>query len=176
LCLNGSVYTLYPLAHTMVLKYLLHHTHILSTVLTAHDTIVTQMCDALNNWLRQPSSFLVSSPLDISNFSFALFLGISEPSGSHVLGRIVEAFTNFVECMISLPKKPESFQRLLLDLHLVCSKQVINSLHIMSLAVLPVTVALVFCNFLVLLLLCILWCVRMPDTSSSPLVHHYTRI
>ncbi len=34
---------------------------------TAHDTLLTQMCDALNNWLRQPSFFLVSSPLDISS-------------------------------------------------------------------------------------------------------------
>ncbi len=38
LCLNGSVYILYRLAHTMVLLYLVHHTHILSTVLTAHDS------------------------------------------------------------------------------------------------------------------------------------------
>ncbi len=34
------MYTLYPLAHTMVLPYLVHHTHILSTVLTAHDNFV----------------------------------------------------------------------------------------------------------------------------------------
>jgi hypothetical protein len=32
------MYTLYRLAHTMVLPYLVHRTHILSTVLTAHDT------------------------------------------------------------------------------------------------------------------------------------------
>jgi hypothetical protein len=43
------MYTLYHLAHTMVLPYLIHHTHILSTVLTAHNTLLTQMCDALNN-------------------------------------------------------------------------------------------------------------------------------
>ncbi len=30
------------------------------------------MWDALNTWLTQPSCFLVSSPLDISNFTFAL--------------------------------------------------------------------------------------------------------
>jgi hypothetical protein len=34
---NGSMYTLYHLAHTMVLPYLVHRTHILSTVLTAHE-------------------------------------------------------------------------------------------------------------------------------------------
>ncbi len=77
LCLKGSVYTLYRLAHTRLLVYLVHCIHILSTVLTAQDTLLTQMCEAQNNWLRQLSCFLVSSPLDISNFSFALFFGIS---------------------------------------------------------------------------------------------------
>ncbi len=38
MCLNGSVYTLYHFAHTMVLTYCVHRTYILSTVLTAHDT------------------------------------------------------------------------------------------------------------------------------------------
>ncbi len=42
MCLNGSVYTLYHLAHTMVLLYLVHRTHILSTVLTAHDIDITK--------------------------------------------------------------------------------------------------------------------------------------
>ncbi len=37
MCLNGSVYTLYHLAHTMVLPYLIHRTHILNTVLTDHN-------------------------------------------------------------------------------------------------------------------------------------------
>jgi hypothetical protein len=46
-----------------------------------------------------------------------LFLGISGPSGSHILGKIVEVLANFIECMISLSEKPESFQRLLLDPH-----------------------------------------------------------
>ncbi len=32
---------------------------------TAHDTLLTQMCDHSNNWLRKTSCFLVSSPLDI---------------------------------------------------------------------------------------------------------------
>ena len=128
LCLNGSMYTLYHLTYTMILMYLVHRTHILSTMLTAHNILLTQMCDKLNNWLRQPSCFLVSSPLDISNFSFTLFLDIGGPSGLHVLGKIVKIFANFVKCMISLLKKPESFQRLQLDLHLICSKQLINSL------------------------------------------------
>jgi hypothetical protein len=78
--------------------------------------------------------------------------------------------------MISLPEKPESFQHLLLDLHLVCSEQLVNSLHVIAPVSLPVLVALVFCAFLVLLFLCILWRVAMPDTSSSPLVHNCTRI
>jgi hypothetical protein len=79
--------------------------------------------------------------------------------------------------MISLPEEPESFQGLLLDLHLVPSERLVNSLHvIVAPAALPVPVALVPCNFLVLLLLDILWHVTMPDTSSSLLVHHCSRI
>jgi hypothetical protein len=78
--------------------------------------------------------------------------------------------------MISLPEKPESFQHLLLDLHLVSSKQLINSLHVIVPAALQVPVALVSFDFLVLLLLCILQHVTMPYTSSSPLVHHCTWI
>ncbi len=170
------MYTLYHLAHTMVLTYLVHRAHILSTMLTAHYTLLTQICDALNNWLLQPSCILVSSPLDISNFSFALFLGVSGLSGSHVLGKIIKVFANFVKCLISLPEKPQSLQHLLLDLHLVHSKHLINSLHVIAPAALPVLVALVSCNFLVLLLLCILWCVTTPDASSSLLVHNCTRI
>ncbi len=171
------MYTLYHLAHTRVLTYLVHHTYIMSTVLIAHDTLFTQIGDALNNWLRQPSCFLVSSPLHISNFSFALFLGISEPSGPHILGKFVKVFANFIKGMISLPVKPECFQHLLLDLHLICSdEQLIKSLHVIATAVLPVLVALVSCNFPVLLLLCTLWRVTMPDTSSSLLLHHCTRI
>jgi hypothetical protein len=72
--------------------------------------------------------------------------------------------------MISLPKKPECFQGLLLYLHLVHSKHLVNSLHIMVPAALPVPVALVPCNFLMLLLLCILWHATMPDVSSSLLL------
>jgi hypothetical protein len=72
--------------------------------------------------------------------------------------------------MISLPEKPESFQSLLLDLHLVCSKHLVNSLHVIAPAALPGPVALVPCDFLVLLLLNILWCVASPDASSSLLV------
>ncbi len=33
LCFNGSMYTLHCLTHTLVLTYLVHHTHILSIVL-----------------------------------------------------------------------------------------------------------------------------------------------
>jgi hypothetical protein len=69
-----------------------------------------------------------------------------------------------------LPEKPESFQHLLLDLHLVGSKQSINSLYVIAPAALPVSVALVSCNLLVLLLLCIFWHVTTPDPSSSLLV------
>ncbi len=72
--------------------------------------------------------------------------------------------------MISLPEKPESFQGLLLDLHLVCSKHLVNSLHAIMPAALPVPIALVCCNFLVLLLLCILWSATMIDASSSLLL------
>jgi hypothetical protein len=45
----------------------------------------------------------------------------------HVFGKIVKVLANFVEGMISLPEKPESFQHLLLDLHLVRSKLLIDS-------------------------------------------------
>jgi hypothetical protein len=38
LCLNSNLHTNYRLAHTTVLTYLVHHTHILSTVLTAQDS------------------------------------------------------------------------------------------------------------------------------------------
>ncbi len=59
-----AMYTNCHLAHTMVLTHLVLCAHnILSTVLTAHDTLLTQMYDKLN-WLRQLSCFLVSSPLD----------------------------------------------------------------------------------------------------------------
>jgi hypothetical protein len=47
-----------------------------------------------------------------------------------------------------LPEKPESFQHLLLDLHLVCSKQLINSLHVIAPAAFSVHVAFIFSNFL----------------------------
>jgi hypothetical protein len=72
--------------------------------------------------------------------------------------------------MISLPEKPECFQGLLLDLHLVFSKHLVNNLHVIAPAALPVPVVLVPCNFLVLLCLCILWHVTMPDASSSLLL------
>ncbi len=73
--------------------------------------------------------------------------------------------------MISLPEKPECFQELLLDLHLVCSKQLVNSLHVIVPAALLVPVALAPCNFLVLLRLCILcWHATTPHTRSSLLV------
>ena len=72
--------------------------------------------------------------------------------------------------MISLPEKPESFHGLPLDLHLICSKHLVISLHVIAPSALPVLVALVPCNFLVLLLLDILWRVAMPDTSSSLLL------
>jgi hypothetical protein len=72
--------------------------------------------------------------------------------------------------MISLPEKPASFMSLLLGLHLVYSKHLINSLHVIVPAALPVPVALVSCNFLALLFLCILWRVTTPDTSSSLLL------
>ena len=39
LCLNSNVYSIYRHAHTMVLTYLIHCSHILSTVLTAYDTV-----------------------------------------------------------------------------------------------------------------------------------------
>jgi hypothetical protein len=77
--------------------------------------------------------------------------------------------------MISLPEKPESFQSLLLDPNLN-SKHLVNSLHIIAPAALPVPVVLVPLVFPVLLLVDILWHVAMPDTSFSPLVHHCSRI
>jgi hypothetical protein len=43
-----ETYTNCCLVHTMVLTYLVLHTHILSTVLTAHDTLLIQMYDKLN--------------------------------------------------------------------------------------------------------------------------------
>ncbi len=65
---------------------------------------------------------------------------------------------------------PEGFQGLLLDLYLVCFEHLVNSLHVIAPAALPVPVVLVPCNFLVLLLLCILWQAKTPDASSSLLV------
>jgi hypothetical protein len=109
-------------------------------------------------------------------FSLALFLGISKPSGSKVLGKIVEELANFIECLISLPEKSESFQHLLLDLHLICSKQLIISLNVIAPAALPVPIALVSFNFLVLLLLCIPRRAATPYTRSSLLVLCCTRI
>ncbi len=169
------MYKICCLAHTMVLTYIILRTHILSTMLTAHDTLLTQMYDK-RNWLRQLSCLIVSSPLDISDITFTLFRSICGATGSHVLGKIVKVLTNFVKCVISLPEKPESFQHLLLDLHLIRSKQLVNSLHVIVPVALPVLVALVSCAFFVLLFLCILWHVATPNTSASLLVHHCTRI
>ncbi len=46
LCVSTARYTNHRLTHTMVLTYLIHHAHILSTVLTAHNTLLTQMYEA----------------------------------------------------------------------------------------------------------------------------------
>jgi hypothetical protein len=78
--------------------------------------------------------------------------------------------------VISLIEKPENFQSLLLDRCLVYLEDLGNSLHVIVPAALPVSVALVCCNFLVLLLLAILWHVAMPDASSMTLVHCCTRM
>jgi hypothetical protein len=78
--------------------------------------------------------------------------------------------------MISLPEKRESFQSLLLDLHLICSKHLVNSLHIIVPAALPVPVMLAPLDFPVLLGVDILWHVATPDTSSSLLGHCCSRI
>ncbi len=90
LCLNGSMYTLYPLAHTMALPYLVlvHRTHILSTMFIAHNTLLTEMCDALNNWLRQLSCFPVSSPVDVSNFPLHSSLVLVDLEVHTSLGRL----------------------------------------------------------------------------------------
>ncbi len=50
LCLNGNIYTNHCLAHTMVLTYLVHRTHILSTVLTAHDTVMRKLRAKHPSW------------------------------------------------------------------------------------------------------------------------------
>ncbi len=39
---------------------------------TAHSTLLTQMCDKLTDSDNQPTCFLVSSPLDVSDYTFAL--------------------------------------------------------------------------------------------------------
>ncbi len=78
--------------------------------------------------------------------------------------------------MISLPEKSNGFQGLMLDLHFIHTKCLLNSLHIIVPAALPVLLALVSSNFLVLLLWRFLLCVTMPDTSSSLLVHGSSRI
>ncbi len=139
LCVSAAACTLSTVLH--ILWYLrnsftVHTSWVLYSSQHPHCTDV--WCTKL--LLRQPSCFLDSSPLDISNFSFALFLGISGPSGSHVFGEIVKVFANFVECMISLPEKPECFQHLLLDLHLVCSKQLITASSM--------SLSLLLCQFL----------------------------
>ncbi len=94
---------------------------------------------------------------------------ISWPSGSHILCAISNEFANLVLDLISLPEKFDSFQGLLLD-HLICAKYLFNSLHIIVPAVLPVLIAFLFRNFLVMLLLCFPWHVTTPDASSSLLL------
>ncbi len=42
LCLNGSMYTLHCLTHTMVLTYLVHRSHIMSTVLYSSRHLIQQ--------------------------------------------------------------------------------------------------------------------------------------
>ncbi len=75
LCVSTAVCTLFTILH--ILWYLrtlftIHTSWVLC--FTAHAILLTQMCDALNNWLRQPSCFLVSSPLDISDSPLHSFL------------------------------------------------------------------------------------------------------
>jgi hypothetical protein len=91
---------------------------------------------------------------------------ISGPEVSHLLRAVSKVFANLVKWVISLPEKPECFQSFLLDCCLVCSKHLINSLHVILPADLPVSVAFVSCYFLVLLLLAVLRRVAMPDASS----------
>jgi hypothetical protein len=71
---------------------------------------------------------------------------------------------------------PTDIQRLMLDLHFVCAKCLVNRLHIIAPDALPVHVAMVSTNFLVLHLWCFLLCVTMPDTNSSLLVHSSSEI
>jgi hypothetical protein len=78
--------------------------------------------------------------------------------------------------MTSLPEKSDSFQGLMLDLHFVCAKCLVNSLHIIAPDALPVHVAMVSSNFLAFILWRFLLCVPMLDTNSSFLVHSSCRI
>jgi hypothetical protein len=57
----------------------------------------------------------------------------------------------------------------------ISAKCLVNNLHITVPVTLPVDVALL-CRFPVLLLLGILCCLAMPDTSSSLVVHESSRI
>ncbi len=132
-------------------------------VLRPHYLLLSSHAYHDGDWSTKPSCFLVSPPLDISNLTFA-FLWHQWTCG------FTRTLCNQQECMIILPEKPECFQGLLLDLHLVHSKHLVNCLHVIVPAALPVPVALVPCNFLLLLLLDILWYVAMPGASSSLLV------
>jgi hypothetical protein len=57
---------------------------------------------------------------------------------------------NLVYGLISLPEKSESFQGLLLDLHLICTKYLVISLNVIVPASLQVSVSLFSSDFLVM--------------------------
>ncbi len=131
------------------LSTVLHTLWYLCTLFTVHTSRVLWYSSQhppysdvwLSNWLRQPSCFLVSSPLDIFNFTFALLLVIVDLR--------VHTFSVRPARYLQIPEKPESFRVLLLDLHLICPNTWLRAS--MSLRLLP-------CQFLLHLFLATFLC------------------
>ncbi len=134
---------------------------------TAHDTLLTQMCDTLNNWLRQPSCFLVCSPLVVFNSPLHSFLisvdlevHMSLVRSSKYLQTSLSAWSahlrslraSSIFCLISTLFAPNNWSTASTSLRLLLCQ-------------FPVPVALVFGNFLAILLLGFLCHVMMPNAS-----------
>ncbi len=139
---------------------------------TAHNILLIQMCDELTD-SDNCLCFLISSPLDISNIILILLLVLVD---LRVHMYSVQSAMNLQILSRAWSACLRSLKGLLLDLHLICAEYLVNSLHIIVPAALPVSVVLVSRNFLVTLLLCFLRNVMTSDASSSLLVHGGSRM
>jgi hypothetical protein len=77
---------------------------------------------------------------------------------------------NIFEDTISVPEKSDSFQGLMLDLYFVCTKCLVNCIHVIAPDALPVHVVKVYSNILVSLPSRFLLRVMMPETVLSHLL------